>query len=251
MEEINENIVIENRKKSNLWLWIILGIIALTAGLFFLQSWNDDRYQQLKGQYELLEDKYSQQKSVVAEIESTRLKQKDSLILVINEREKENEILEQENISLQDKIEIIESEVISVPNDIPGLVNYFNTRYSTRENAVVEDKVGLGQNSAYKASYELEEKDNLTEIVVLKDKQIENKDSQIFLLNEDKQNLNTLFTSAEEEILQRKELQSIAEGNIQNLEKQVKNLTRNKTVNKILIPLVAVISGFVGYQIAK
>lgn len=251
MEEINENIIVENRKRSNLWLWIILGIIALAVGLFFLQSWNDNKYQQIKEQYELLESKYAQQKSIIAKIETARLKQKDSLILVINEREKENEILEQENISLQDKIEIIENEVISVPNDVPGLVNYFNTRYSTRENAVVEDKIGLGQNSAYKASYELEEKDNLTEIVVLKDKQIENKDNQIFLLNEDKQNLSTLFTSAEEEILQRKELQKMAEENIQNLEKQVKNLTRNKTVNKIFIPLVAVISGFVGYEIAK
>ena len=111
--------------------------------------------------------------------------------------------------------------------------------------------MGLGITTAYKASYELEEKDILIEIVEIKDEQIQNKDALIFNLNQDKEDLNSLYSSAEEEIERRKELQNIAEENIDNLTKQVDKLNKDKFINRILIPVVALLSALLGYNLAN
>lgn len=237
------------KQKEIIRIGIIITICIVL--LFSMKNCNDNKYHQLKGEYELLQKQYAAKKDSVRKIEDNRLKEKDSLSLIIQDREKKNQELIAKNISLEKKISQLQNKKISVPKDVPGLVNYFNERYDTKENEPVEDKVGLGQNTAYNVSYELEEKDSFSEIIDLKDQQLVNKDTIISNLEKDTKDLSMIILSAEEEIQQRKELQSMADDNIKNLEKQVKNLNRNKTLNKILIPVGIIGGGIIGYQIAK
>ena len=67
----------------------------------------------------------------------------------------------------------------------------------------------------------------------------------------DKTDIKAQLTTAEEDILKRKELQQSADENINNLKSQVKSLKTKSTLNKILVPVALGVGVFTGYQIAK
>lgn len=230
---------------------IIIGVIILLGILLITQKCNNNRYNQLKGKYEILEEQYKKQKDGVKVFEENRIKEKDSLSKEIDKREKDNKDLSYQNSSLESKIKTLSNKKIVVPKDVEGLVKYFNERYKTNENKVVENKVGLSEFTAMDVSYELEEGDNLVAIDSMKTIQLQNKDTQIVNLEKDKTDIKTQLTTAEQDILNRKALQEAADKNINNLESQVKSLKTKSTLNKILVPVALGVGGFVGYQIAK
>ena len=86
-----------------------------------------------------------------------RQKEKDSLEFVISQREVYNNVLIKENISLLDRISSVKNRTFNTPKDLIGLVGYFNNRVGTKENVVLDNKVGLGQFSATKVVTDLEE----------------------------------------------------------------------------------------------
>lgn len=227
---------------------IIVGLIIL---LFSMKSCNDKKYQQLKGKYEVLKENYQNQKDTVKIVEERRIKEKDSLNKEIIKREIENKNLLSINENLESKINSLKNKPISIPKDNDNLVKYFNDRYNTTENQVIDDKVGLGNETAQDVIYELEEGDNLQEITKLQDEQIINQKKQISNLEKDKQDINTQLLSAEKSIEEQQKLKEIADKNINNLESQVKTLNNKNTLNKILIPISFGIGGFIGYKIAK
>ena len=102
---------------------------------------------------------------------------------------------------------------------------------------VIENKVGLGLDTAMDVASDLEEGFRCAEIIPLKDEQLKNKDSIINNLNKDKVDISTSLTSAEKQIEKQKELQKTGEENISNLEKQIKKSKTKSTLNKILIPV--------------
>lgn len=230
---------------------IIIGVIILLGILLIAQKCNNNRYNQLKGKYEILEEQYKKQKDCVKVFEENRIKEKDSLDLEIKKREKLNKDLSYQNSTLESKIKTLSNKKIVVPKDVQGLVKYFNERYKTNENKVVENKVGLTEFTAMDVSYELEEGDNLIAIDSMKTIQLKNKDTQIINLEKDKADIKTQLTTAEEDILRRKELQQSADENINNLKSQVKSLKTKSTLNKILVPVALGVGVFTGYQIAK
>ena len=181
----------------------------------------------------------------------SNVKEKDSLDLEIKKREKLNKDLSYQNSTLESKIKTLSNKKIVVPKDVQGLVKYFNERYKTNENKVVENKVGLTEFTAMDVSYELEEGDNLIAIDSMKTIQLKNKDTQIVNLEKDKTDIKTQLTTAEEDILKRKELQKSADDNINNLKSQVKSLKTKSTLNKILVPVALGVGVFTGLQIAK
>lgn len=236
-------------KQSKIVLFISFMIMTIFLSIFIWEY--NKKYQQLKNQYDILNTQYNLQKDKVDEISEFRKKYQDSISNIIAEREKI--IKDSENLieEIEKKIKDIKRKKISVPKDIPGLVDYFNTRYSTEENVVIEDKVGLTKDIAYNVSYELEDKDNITVISSLKDQQIEVKDSIIHHLDGTNKDLFSMLNLAEKEIDERKILENISEENIKNLNNQIRNLNRKNNINKVLIPVGAVVGGFIGYKIAK
>ena len=194
----------------------------------------EDRYSELKKQY-------NAQKELVNTIEKLRQEEKDSLSDEIKRREWENSDLISENNRLREKIK--NQPKINVPKDVIGLVKYFNHRYKTNENKVVENKVGLVEEVAYDVSYELEEGDRAVETIKTQDTIINNQETIITNLNKDKTDLSTMLNSAENVISEQKKLQEKADENINNLTKQVKKQKRKNIWNKILIG-VGTLGGF-------
>lgn len=230
---------------------LLISFILITIILLVFSCESNKKYQQLKGQYDILNTEYRKQQNTVKEVSEHRKKFQDSISNVIADRDKKIAESNKYIDEVEKKIENIKKKNIQVPKDVPGLVDYFNSRYSTNENKISEDKVGLTGDTAYKVSYELEEKDNLNEIVILQDKQLNLKDTIIVSLKDNNENLNSLLILSEKEITEREKLQELSDKNIQNLDQQVKKLNRKNTVNKILIPVGIAVGGFVGYKMAK
>lgn len=230
---------------------IIVAIILLVGVLFFVISKVNKKYQYLKGEMNIYKELYENQKNLVKNLEEDRLKQKDSLLVVIDMKISEIENLEKNNKSLEERISDIKKKPIIIAETTENLVAYFNQRYETNENKVLENKVALTNTTAGKVNYELEEKDHQEDIMSLKDKQLVIKDTIIDNLKYNNFALNTIVISAEKEIEERKKLEEIASKNIENLNSQVKQLKKRSTLQKILIPVGIVAGGFLGYQIAK
>jgi septal ring factor EnvC (AmiA/AmiB activator) len=194
-----------------------------------------NKLNRLEGQYEVLKEQYSVQKKTVSNLSLAREKEKDSLNFQINQREVQNDFLRQENDKLKGDIQDIKNRPINVPKDVIGLVKYFNERYKTTENKVLENKVALVEEIAYDVSYDLEEFDRVVEILPIQEQVIKNQDSTISNLEKDKVDLKTQVKSAEELIKEQKELNDLADKNIENLNKQVKQHKRKNFWNKVLI----------------
>ena len=220
---------------------ISLVLLILVIILFITQMCNNtDR---LQGQYDILKKQLSEQKQIVKETEEKRLREKDSLLFVISQRNIENDLLYSENYGLKKRIQDLKNKPVSVPKDLNGLVTYFNQRYKTTENKVVDNKVGLVEDVAKDVVVEIEEGDRAIETISLQESVIKNQDTIISNLNKDKVDLSLVVSSAEKEITERKKLQEMSDENIKSLEKQVKKQKNKNFWNKVLIG-VGTIGGF-------
>ena len=222
------NLKLDYRKITIVLVIILIMLTTITTCV-------SNKLNRLEGQYEVLKEQYSVQKKTVSNLSLAREKEKDSLNFQISQREVQNDFLRQENNKLKGDIQDIKNRPINVPKDVIGLVRYFNERYQTTENKVLENKVALVEEVAYDVSYELEEGDRLNEIVPKQEQIIKNQDSTISNLEKDKVDLKTQVKSAEELIKEQKELNDLADKNIDNLNKQVKQHKRKNFWNKVLI----------------
>lgn len=229
----------------------IVAIVLLVGLLFFMISGTIKKYQYFKGEMNVYKELYEKQKTLVDSLNERRVKQKDSLLVIIDKKVSEIENLEKNNKSLEERISDIKKKPIIIAETTENLVAYFNQRYETNENKVLENKVALTNTTAGKVNYELEEKDHQEDIMVLKNEQLVVKDIIIDNLKHNNSALNIIVASAEKEIEERKKLEEISSKNIENLNGQVKQLRKRSTLQKILIPVGIVAGGFLGYQIAK
>lgn len=209
---------------------------------------NTDR---LQGQYDILKKQLSQQKQIVKETEEKRLKEKDSLLFYIHQREISNSFLTAENNKLKERIKSLNSKTHVKIKGLENLVNYFNERYKVLNNVIVDNKVGLTEETASDVTWELDEFDKVVEVSTLQESVIKKQDSVISNLNKDKVDLSLVISSAENEILERKKLQEMSDENIKSLEKQVKKQKRKNILNKILIGVGTMTSFYLGTQINR
>jgi predicted nucleic acid-binding Zn-ribbon protein len=215
--------------------WLIIG--ACLALFLWFYSCNNNKYQQLQGEYNVLKENYTNQQKDAVAFEAFRLREKESLQKEIDKRVLINKELSDTNKSLEGRIKSINCRVFTISKSLDNLVYYYNNMYGTNENKVVDNKIGLGLGTAMDVANDLEEGFRCAEIIPLKDEQLKNKDSIITNLNKDKVDISTSLTSAEKQIEKQKELQKTGEENISNLEKQLKKSKRKSTLNKILIPV--------------
>jgi cell division protein FtsB len=261
---LNQYITIKTNKMENLNYKRISLVLLILVILLIIPHFcnNTDR---LQGQYDILKKQLSEQKELINKVEQKRIKEKDSLMFQISQREvfnsfltAENGGLKQENKDLKNKLKYVSNRTSKKIKGLENLVTYYNSRFKVTDNKVIEDRVGLTEETASDISWELEEYDKISEMVVIQDSiiknsesVIKNQDTIISNLNEDKADLSLVISSAENEITERKKLQEIAEENIEVLEKQVKKQKRKTLWNKILIG-VGTVGGFLlGTQISK
>jgi hypothetical protein len=217
-------------------------IIAILAILFVIwYNYTNNSYQRLQGEHSVLQAQYNAQKENVKLLDGFRKREKDSLSKAIVYREEENEKLRLRNRTIQDKIDGIKKRVVKLPKDLKTSVAYYNIEYKTDENKIVEDKVGLGLDTSSKVVEDIENGKKFEEIIVLKDKQILNKDINIDNLEKDKKDLSVLIVSAESQIYAEKKLNELGEKENINLNKQNKKLKTAGVLTKILVPIAFVL----------
>lgn len=230
---------------------IILALAVFLITVVTLQFINKEELGKLHFEYTILKEEYSAKKNKLLLFEKQRKIEKDSLMRVILEREKANLDLIAKGKSLEKEVINIRDREIKIPENITDMVSYYNTRYSTKENEAIKDKVGLGLNTSSLVSYELEKGDDNAKIITLRENQLILKDGIIDNLTKDKKDLSFVLNSAEEQILIQKDLQTKADENIESLSKQLKVVKRKNTLNKILLPVGIAVGGFIGYSVAK
>lgn len=225
-------------------------IIILIIMFFSMKSCNDNKYQQLKGKYEILEEQLIEKEKVFTENEEKRRTKEDSLNKEIIKRDIKFNNLVADSEKLQKEIAKSKNKPITVPKDLQGLKTYYDKRYDTNTE-IIGNKLGLEKDIATDVSYELEEGDNCNQTVQLQDKQINNQNQQINLLEKNVEDTKLLLTLEKESNKELKSLNEAGKQNIEVLKDQVKTLNNKNTFNKILIPVALGVGGFLGYQIAK
>ena len=223
-----KNIKLDYRKITIILVILLIMLTTITTCV-------SNKLNRLEGEYKVLKENYEAQKSVVSSLSSERQKEKDSLNFQISQREVQNDFLRQENDKLKGDIQNIKNRPIKAPKGLENLTQYFNDRYQTKENIIVSNKVGLGEDTAMDAVSELEEFDKVVEILPIQEQVIKNQDSTISNLEKDKVDLKTQVSSAEDLIKEQEKLNKMAEDNIDNLERQVKKQKNKNFWNKVLI----------------
>lgn len=228
---------------------IIAGIIIVVVSLLVWQNYNNNRYQQLKGEYDVLKEQYETKKDGVAVAETNRLKEKDSLIgenkILEDFKEKSNakiaslekKIKDRENQGTKSREKIKNYSLVQVAQEIDSI-------YKVNQATATETSVNLEGNLSKRVLQTIYEAEECQDVVADKDNIIE--EQKTIIVNSEKEVVNAgiMLNSAEKQIKQQKELQELADKSINNLEKQNKKLRTKSTVGKILTG-IGIIGGII------
>lgn len=228
---------------------IIAGVVAVAILLLVWQNYNNSKYQQLKGEYNVLKEQYEAKKDGVAVAETNRIKEKDSLIgenRILEEfKEKSNakitslhkKIKDREIQGTKNKEKIKNLSLIQVAQEIDNI-------YKVNQATATETSINLEGDLSKRVLQTVYEANECQDIVADKDNIIE--EQKTIIVNSEKEviNVGIMLNSAEKQIKQQKELQELADKNINNLEKQNKKLRTKSTVGKILTG-IGIIGGII------
>ena len=176
---------------------------------------------------------------------------KDSSFVEIQKRVAINTNLQKQNELLQLEINKLKNKQFVVNKDLVSLVDFFNEHYSTTNNKVSGNYVGLGLDTAMGVIDDVSEGYNCGLTLEFKDAQLKNKDTVIENLNKDKVAVTSLLMLAEKEITNRETLQTNSDLNTKLLENDLKKLRFKNTLTKISVPVSFVLGGYIGYKLNK
>jgi len=224
-------------------------VLAVIVLILIVRGCVNNQEQVLKGESKQLKQQKELLQKQVDSLSLLRVKEKDSVFNVFAAKKVENERLNSTNKKLLSQIESIKKKRIEfkTPTDLEGFAVYFNSRYKTDENKVVENKVGLGDYTARDVTSELESGDECWQVDSVKTVLISNKDIELKNKDVEIKGFSLLLNSAEKEIKERENLQNKTDELNKNLNQQLKKRKLNNTLTKILIP----VSFVVGVLIAK
>ena len=233
---------------------VIAGVVLALILILVLQQCNNNKYQQLKGEYGVLKEQYSTKKDEVLKSEEKRLKEKDSLIkrnkILKDLKEKSNKTV----IILEQKVKDRESqnkkELEKVKNlSLIQVAQKIDSVYNTKQAVATNTSVNLSGSLPNKVLYTIYENNDCKKTVLDKNNIILEQRKTINYSNEQIENTSFSLMLAEFQIREQEKLQEIGEKNIKNLEKQNKKLKTKSTLTKILIPIIFVAGGYLGTQI--
>ena len=187
----------------------------------------------------------------VKEEKKERETKKDSSFIEIQKRVAINTDLQKQNELLQLEIIKLKNKQFVVNKDLVSLVDFFNEHYSTTNNKVSGNYVGLDLDTAMGVIDDVSEGYNCGLTLEFKDAQLKNKDTVIENLNKDKVAVTSLLMLAEKEIANRETLQTNSDLNTKVLENDLKKLRFKNTLTKISVPVSFVLGGYIGYKLNK
>lgn len=218
----------------------IITIVILVLVFFNIKNCTDSNY--LSENYDKIKNDYEVQKIKIVQNEKIVKQKSDSLKKEIELRENKNKVLISKRENIKKLIVTAKTKKINKIKDSLQLVSYFNKRYNTEKNKLVDSSMLIPNNVGYNVSYELAQKDSLYEVSYLLQKQIDIQSEQLFDAEQDKYNYQSLINSIEKENEEYKHLNALADNNIESLIKQSKSKNKQATLNKILIPIVIIAS---------
>ena len=233
---------------------IIAGIIMVLVLLFVWQNYNNNIYQQLKGEYDVLKEQYEAKKDGVEVAETNRVKEKDSLVgenkILEDLKEKSNakiaslekKIKDRENQGTKSREKIKNYSLVQVAQEIDNI-------YKVNQATATETSVNLEGDLSKRVLQTVYEAEECQDVVTDKDSIIE--EQKTIIVNSEKEvvNVGAMLDSAEKQIKQQKELQELVDKNINNLEKQNKKLRTKSTVGKVLTGIGIVVGIILGAQL--
>ena len=217
--------------------------------LFVWQNHNSNKYQQLKGEYDVLKEQYETKKDGVAVAETNRVRERDSLVgenkILEDLKEKSNakiaslekKIKDRENQGTKSREKIKNYSLFQVAQEIDSI-------YKVNQATATETSVNLEGDLSKRVLQTVYEAEECQDVVADKDNIIV--EQKTIIVNSEKMidNFEVVVDSAEKQIKQQKELQELVDKNINNLEKQNKKLRTKSTVGKILTG-VGIIGGII------
>lgn len=230
---------------------IIAGVVIVAILLLVWQNYNNNRYQQLKGEYDVLKEQYQAKKDGVAVAETNRVKEKDSLV---NENKILEDLKEKSNAkiaSLEKKIKDRETQGAKSKEKIKNyslvqVAKEIDSIYQVKQATVVDNSINLEGDLSKRVLQTVYEAEECQDVVADKDSIIV--EQKTIIANSEKMidNFEVVVDSAEKQIKQQKELQELADKNISTLEKQNKKLRTKSTVGTILTGIGILASIIVG-----
>jgi hypothetical protein len=240
-----KEIIIKNIKNS-LYAAGFLILIVLLA-----QNCNSYQYHKLDGEYTTLKENLKIKNEKINQLENKIKRQKDSLNNQILLRKKENANLILINKAIDSKINRLQKKLKMPPSitDLESSLKFFNERYKTDLNRIIENKIALFEYTALDVATELIQGDTCIELNEELTKKTKNQDTIINNLNKDVDDLCKQNASLEELALENEAYRSSAKDNIKNLETQNKKPNRKTLFTKILIPVAAVGGYYLGKKL--
>lgn len=218
----------------------IITIIILVLVFFNIKNCTDSNY--LSENYDNIKNDYETQKIKITQNEKIVKQKSDSLKKEIRLREIKNNLLINNIQNVKKLIATAKTKKIHKIKDSLELISYFNKRYDTEKNKLIDSSILMNNITAYNISYELAQKDSLYEVSYLLQKQVDIQSEQIFNAEQDKYNYQSLINSIEKENEEYRHLNTLADNNIESLIKQSKSKNKQATLNRILIPIVIIAS---------
>ena len=230
---------------------IIAGIIMVLVLLFVWQNYNNNKYQQLKGEYDVLKEQYETKKDGVVIAETNRVRERDSLVgenkILEDLKEKSNakiaslekKIKDRENQGTKSREKIKNYSLVQVAQEIDSI-------YKVNQATATETSVNLEGDLSKRVLQTVYEAEECQDVVTDKDSIIE--EQKTIIINSEKEvvNVGAMLDSAEKQIKQQKELQELVDKNINNLEKQNKKLRTKSTVGKVLTGIGIIVGIILG-----
>ena len=219
--------------------------------LFVWQNYNNNKYQQLKGEYDVLKEQYETKKDGVVIAETNRVRERDSLVgenkILEDLKEKSNakiaslekKIKDRENQGTKSREKIKNYSLVQVAQEIDNI-------YKVNQATATETSVNLEGDLSKRVLQTVYEAEECQDVVTDKDSIIE--EQKTIIVNSEKEvvNVGAMLDSAEKQIKQQKELQELVDKNINNLEKQNKKLRTKSTVGKVLTGIGIIVGIILG-----
>ena len=230
---------------------IITGVVIVAILLLVWQNYNNNKYQQLKGEYDVLKEQYETKKDGVVIAETNRVRERDSLVgenkILEDLKEKSNakiaslekKIKDRENQGTKSREKIKNYSLVQVAQEIDNI-------YKVNQATATETSVNLEGDLSKRVLQTVYEAEECQDVVTDKDSIIEEQKTIIVNYEKEVVNVGAMLDSAEKQIIEERDLRGLGDKNINNLEKQNKKLRTKSTVGKVLTGIVIIVGIILG-----
>lgn len=225
---------------------IIIAILAILIVVILFTPRSCDREEIID------EESYKELKDSLDSLKNRNKIMSDSLNREISKNDFLFKDLNEENAILSSVIDSLKSIKHKIPETSVEQAEFFNNRYGGDDNIIVGDGVLISSPTSFSLVRELLEKDVLEKSNNIMSLIIENKDSQLQLLNENYEMLGHVLSNTQSELSLTNTVLLRAEENIDILKDHIKkNKRKNTLLYSIGIPSALIVGVLVGSLVKK